>query len=68
MKDLRKSFGVSDKKPKVNFSPLKWLNKNKNYFIISLCLFIILNVIFNPGGVSNFISSWLSEFLNNWKV
>lgn len=69
MKDLRKSFSVEDKKGvKVNFDPFKWVNKNKRYFIFILLTFITLNVIFNPSGVSKFISTWLSEFLNNWNV
>jgi|AntRauTorckE6833_2_1112554.scaffolds.fasta_scaffold28444_3 hypothetical protein len=68
MKDLRKNVTVSDSKPTRKFKPLKWLNRNRRFFIFIFVCYIIFNLIFNPGGVSSFISSWVSEFVNNWNV
>jgi hypothetical protein len=68
MRDLRKSSTEDKKSGRTKFNPFKWLNRNRSYLMLVLSGFIIFNIIFNPGGVSNFISSWLSDFLNNWKV
>ena len=70
MKDLRKSLNVNDNKPtrEFNFKPLKWIRRNWRNILTVLILFFLLNLLFNPGGVSKFISGWLSEFNSNWKI
>ena len=62
MKDLR----IKDK-PKVNI-PFKKFNWFSWKMLLKIAIIaIILSLIFNPGGVSYFISNWLCEFSENWK-
>ncbi|CAG7580732.1 MAG: hypothetical protein SLAVMIC_00537 [uncultured marine phage] len=70
MKDLRKSLNVNDNNPKreFNFKPFKWIRRNWKNIIVVAILFFVINLLFNPGGVSSFISGWLSEFNSNWEI
>lgn len=71
MQDLRKTLNVNNNnKPNREFSfkPLKWLRRNWKNILTLGVIFLLVNLLFNPGGVSKFISGWLSDFLNNWNI
>lgn len=68
MKDLRKSINVNQtEKREYRFSPIKWFKRNLKNILGIISILILINVIFNPGGISSFISNWISEFTSNWK-
>lgn len=70
MRDLRNSINTNQmtEKKEYRFSPMKWFRRNLKNIMRIILVIILLNVIFNPGGVSSFISNWLSEFTSNWKI
>lgn len=69
MKDLRKSMNVNGSKTtesRITFKPFKWLKRNWKNITFIVIMFISFNLVFNPGGVSRFLSSWIHEFISNW--
>lgn len=70
MIDLRKSMNVNPKteKREYRFNPIKWFKRNYKNILVIIIIFISLNIIFNPGGISSFLSNWIFEFESNWKI